>query len=66
MPAELAGGHTYIPFESFIDHVLVTSDTLVEVGTGVTEVLELENEVADYRDLTDHRPVRTWLRWEEE
>ena len=66
MPAEVAGGHTYIPFESFIDHVLVTSDTLDEVGTGETEVLELENEVADYRDLTDHRPVRTWLRWGEE
>ncbi len=63
MPAANAGDHTYIPFESFIDHVLVTSDTLDEVGTGETEVLPLETQLADYSDLTDHRPVRTWLRW---
>jgi endonuclease/exonuclease/phosphatase family metal-dependent hydrolase len=65
LPAAEAGEHTYIPFESFIDHVVVTTDTLDEVGSGQTEVLALETEVPGYRDLTDHRPVRTWLRWED-
>lgn len=63
LPAADAGEHTYIPFESFIDHVIVTTDALDEIGTGQTEVLALENDIADYRDLTDHRPVRTWLSW---
>lgn len=62
-PAAEAGEHTYLPFESFIDHVLVTSDALDEIGSGSTEVLAIEQDISDYRDLTDHRPVRTWLRW---
>ena len=64
LAAEEAGGHTYIPFESFIDHVLVTSDALGEVGSGETTVLALDEEVSDYRELTDHRPVQTRLVWE--
>ena len=60
MPAAEAGDHTYIPFESMIDHVLVTNDALDEIAE--TEVLALEETVTRYRDLTDHRPVRTWLR----
>jgi endonuclease/exonuclease/phosphatase family metal-dependent hydrolase len=64
MPAAQAGEHSYIPFESMIDHVLVTADALGEVGTGATEVLPLEQTVADYDSITDHRPVRSWLRWD--
>jgi hypothetical protein len=45
------------------DHVAVTADMLVEVGDGETEVLPLEQPVNDYLSLTDHRPVRSWLRW---
>jgi predicted extracellular nuclease len=63
MPLAEAGEHSYIPFESMIDHVLVTGDALDEVGSGATEVLALEETVEDYRDLSDHRPVRSWLRW---
>jgi endonuclease/exonuclease/phosphatase family metal-dependent hydrolase len=63
LPAAAAGNHTYIPFQSFIDHVIVTTDTLDEIGNGETEVLALEDTIANYRDLTDHRPVRTWFRW---
>lgn len=62
LPLAQAGEHSYIPFESMIDHVLVTADALDEIGSGATEVLALEQQFADYRDLTDHRPVRTWLR----
>ncbi len=53
-----AGKHTYLPFKSFLDHVLVTSDALVEYGAGTTSVVELEKTVADYENsVSDHRPV---------
>jgi len=58
LPLEQAGGHTYIPFDSFIDHVLVTSDTLVEYGSGTTEALALEQSSPEYEvAVSDHRPV---------
>ena len=63
LPLAEAGEHSYIPFQSLIDHVLVTSDMLVEVGSGLTEVLPLEQTVSDYASITDHRPVRSWLHW---
>ena len=53
-----AGKHTYLPFQSFLDHILVTSDALVEYGAGTTSVVELEKTVADYENsVSDHRPV---------
>jgi endonuclease/exonuclease/phosphatase family metal-dependent hydrolase len=53
-----AGGFTLIPFESFIDHVMVTASALDEYGAGWTEVLPLEETVDDYTAiLSDHRPV---------
>jgi endonuclease/exonuclease/phosphatase family metal-dependent hydrolase len=63
LPLAEAGEHSYIPFVSLIDHVLVTSDMLGEVGSGQTEVLPLEQTVSDYASITDHRPVRSWLHW---
>ena len=63
LPAEQAGAFSLIPFEAMIDHVLVTTDMLDEVGDGETEVLELDRSVVSYGELSDHRPVRTWLRW---
>jgi endonuclease/exonuclease/phosphatase family metal-dependent hydrolase len=54
-----AGGFTYIPFESFLDHVMVTASALDEYGPGgTTSVLDLERTVPGYLDLlSDHRPV---------
>jgi exonuclease III len=41
-----------------IDHVMVTRDALGEYGSGWTETLRLDDEVANYRDqVSDHRPV---------
>lgn len=58
MPAAEAGDYTYIPFESFIDHILVTTDALDEYGSGETSVLPLDEQEADYRlVVSDHRPV---------
>jgi endonuclease/exonuclease/phosphatase family metal-dependent hydrolase len=58
MPAAQAGDYTYIPFESFIDHILVTTDALAEYGSGETVVLPLDRQEADYRTvISDHRPV---------
>jgi exonuclease III len=52
------GTFTYIPFESFIDHVLVTNNALEEYGQGVTRVLALDFSHSNYRDvISDHRPV---------
>lgn len=53
-----AGAYTYLPFESFIDHMLITNGALDEYGGGITRVLALEHSRPDYRDvLSDHRPV---------
>lgn len=52
------GEFTYLPFESCIDHILVTSSALDEYGAGSTDILELDRNYPDYRDLiSDHRPV---------
>ena len=57
-PAEEAGEYSYLPFRKMIDHVLVTTDALVEYGDGDTEVLLLDAEMPDYRTtISDHRPV---------
>lgn len=55
----LATGETsYIPYDSLIDHVMVTSDTLTEYGSGTTYVLPLETTIPDYQaTVSDHRPV---------
>lgn len=63
LPLAESGMHSYIPYESLIDHVIVTADMLPEVGTGETEVLPLDETVSGYRELSDHRPVRTRLAW---
>ncbi len=58
-----AGDFTYIPFESFIDHVLVTTGTLDELGSEPAQVFHLETEVADYEStVSDHLPVGAYAR----
>jgi endonuclease/exonuclease/phosphatase family metal-dependent hydrolase len=58
MPAAEAGEYSYIPFQSFIDHILVTNDALDEYGNGETTVLHLDEQEPDYRTvISDHRPV---------
>ncbi len=61
LSGEQAGEHTYIPFHSYIDHVIVTSE--MNDAVEAASVLPLENQVSFYRDLTDHRPVRATLVW---
>lgn len=63
LPLEQSGSYTYIPFQAMIDHVLVTSDALEEIGEGETEVLELDEFVSAYGSVSDHRPVRSHLSW---
>lgn len=58
LEAAQAGEHTYLPFQSMIDHVLVTADVLPEYGAGTTDVMELEQSVSGYQsNVSDHRPV---------
>jgi hypothetical protein len=53
-----AGDSSYIPYDSLIDHVMVTSDALTEYGTGTTYVIPLDTTVPDYQaNVSDHRPV---------
>jgi endonuclease/exonuclease/phosphatase family metal-dependent hydrolase len=57
-PVSEAGDFSYIPFESLIDHVLVTTSVLGPYGSGVTEAVHLERSVPSYvDDVSDHRPV---------
>jgi endonuclease/exonuclease/phosphatase family metal-dependent hydrolase len=49
---------SYIPYNSLIDHIMVTSDALTEYGTGTTSVIPLDSTVPDYQaNVSDHRPV---------
>lgn len=58
MDLAVGGDYTYLPFESFIDHIMVTASALDEYGEGTTDVLELDRVHATYRDvISDHRPV---------
>lgn len=53
-----AGEHSYIPFRSFLDHLLVTASALELYGEGRTSVLHLEELVPGYEGtVSDHRPV---------
>ena len=57
-PLAEAGAFSYIPYQSLIDHVLVTTTALDEYGAGETEVLAVEDQIPGYLDtVSDHRPV---------
>lgn len=57
--ANIEGGFTQLSFESFLDHVLVTTDALGEYGDGETVVLEPRRTHGAYESLvSDHLPVR--------
>ena len=54
-----AGDHSYIPINSLIDHVLVTTPLLDAYGEGSTEAMHLEDAVKGYvKNVSDHRPIR--------
>lgn len=56
LPLEQRGQYTYIPFDSFIDHVHVRGASLF--ANSVARVLTLDETIDDYVDRTsDHRPV---------
>ncbi len=61
LPLEEAGDHTYLPFDSFIDHAMVRGgDGAFERGTA--EVLHLEASISSYQsEVSDHIPVRVTL-----
>lgn len=63
LPLEQSGQYTYIPFDSFIDHVHVRGAALF--ANSAARVLELDQRIADYVDRTsDHRPVLVTLDFE--
>lgn len=61
VPLAEAGEFSYVPFQTLLDHVVVTDETLDVLVDPVTEVLHLDQtwsgEYLD--DVSDHRPVRT-------
>jgi endonuclease/exonuclease/phosphatase family metal-dependent hydrolase len=57
-PAAQEGEFSYIPFQSMIDHILVTTDALGEYGDGTTSAVHLEATYPDYEaTVSDHRPI---------
>lgn len=55
LPLEQAGEYTYLPFESFIDHVFVRGGAL---SKSVAEVVPADTMVASYESsVSDHVPV---------
>ncbi len=64
LPLEQAGGFTYIPFDSFIDHVHVRGAALHAASSA--EVLPVEQAIQGYEmAVSDHRPVLATLRFAE-
>lgn len=52
-------GYSQLSFQSFLDHILVTDDALVEYGDGSTVVLNVPAVQPAYeRHVSDHLPVR--------
>jgi endonuclease/exonuclease/phosphatase family metal-dependent hydrolase len=64
LPLAQAGDEsTFIPFSSFIDHILITADAAAEYGAGETTVLHLDDTVPFYElQVSDHRPVLAKFR----
>ncbi len=64
LPLEQAGGSCYVPFDSFIAHVLLTNGALDEYGaTGDTRVEPLDDVLPRYEStISDHRPVVATFR----
>jgi len=64
LPLEQAGGFTYIPFDSFIDHVHVRGVALHAASSA--EVLAVDQTMPGYEaSVSDHRPVLATLRFAE-
>jgi endonuclease/exonuclease/phosphatase family metal-dependent hydrolase len=62
LPLEQAGGFTYIPFDSFIDHVHVRGAALHAASSAV--VVEADTTIQGYETgVSDHRPVLATLRF---
>jgi endonuclease/exonuclease/phosphatase family metal-dependent hydrolase len=54
-----AGDFSYIPYNSLIDHVLVTTPVLQFYGSGDTDAVHLEDTIPNYQHaVSDHRPIR--------
>lgn len=54
------GASTFIPFESMIDHIMVTNDALEEYGAGATRVVQADFMYSSYESqVSDHRPVQS-------
>ena len=56
-PAALDNDYTFVPFQSMIDHVLITNDMLDDYGAGFTNILPFDVSIEDYDQVSDHRPV---------
>jgi len=64
-PSEL-GHWSYIPYRSFIDHILITTALEASFGSAVTLAVPLDRWVEEYsyrEVISDHRPVVTRFRW---
>jgi endonuclease/exonuclease/phosphatase family metal-dependent hydrolase len=60
---EAQDGGSYITYESFIDHILITTDATPEYGEGETVMLKLDTADPTYVDeVSDHRPVLARFR----
>ena len=58
LPAEESGERTFLPFDAFLDHLLVTEGVLDAYGAVTTEVRHLEVGFDEYPILvSDHLPV---------
>jgi endonuclease/exonuclease/phosphatase family metal-dependent hydrolase len=57
------GEYTFIPFHSMLDHAVITTDMVTELGSGAADILELELTVDNYStNVSDHRPLLVKLR----
>jgi endonuclease/exonuclease/phosphatase family metal-dependent hydrolase len=63
LPQAQGGEYTFIPFQSMLDHALITTDMETELGAGDADILELDQSVDGYStNVSDHRPVLIKLK----
>ncbi|MFK7991112.1 MAG: endonuclease/exonuclease/phosphatase family protein [Sandaracinaceae bacterium] len=58
LPLEASGARTFLFFDAFLDHVMLTESARQVYGDGTTEILPLDQSLDDYTTrVSDHLPV---------
>jgi predicted extracellular nuclease len=55
-----AGDYSYIPWNTLLDHIMITADLQDDYAGGIIQAAPLDQQITDYdyeQEVSDHRPV---------